>query len=1083
MINKNEINIYVLAFISFMMKPDVTMAQNYVQAKDYLETKTTVQYYDGIGRPTSLSQKGLNTSGKSVNTLTEYDEMGRECRQWLPTPGSKSLNPMTPSTISSLSNTYFQDQYGYSDIEYDALGRTVSVSTPGQAWNAHSAGKKIEYMTNGPRKVKKYTNSNQTTAIKPSGYYPASTLTGTKVTDEDGHTIETYKDFLGNVVLERRNGNNDTYYVYEKNRLVMVLPPECQNVTNNSNMVYKYQYDSKGCCIQKTLPGNVVIKYWYDKYDRLAFMQDGLLKASNQYRFYLYDDLGRLAIQGITGDASVQDKTNFTAKVAYGSGVQAVGNTGYYIADEAGKFTIVDTEIVNYYDGYGCLSNSLLSSVRNLVGATPSVCVTSLMTAQVVATSDNRKLCRVIFYDSNSNITAIQEFRADGTQLKTSHKFSPTNKPVFSTTSVVRNGKTTSVQDSMIYSSVSDDVLEHWQKVGSRPFVKVESYQYDDLGKVKTLSYYNDNLSTDYTYNIHGWTKSINSIVNSSNTLLFGEKLYYADTYGTKCYNGNISEVRWITSDQPMGDQIFTGYMYSYDGMDRLMSAKSTYGHWVYSDNTNASSLGIFDLDLTYNANSAIKTLKRKGKQNTSGEYGLIDDMTYLYSQGRLTNVTDNAAKTVYDGAFNFVDGTINTGGGASDYAYNANGALTRDYNKGISFISYDRFGSPKKVTFGNKSSIEYVYSADGIKLKTRHITAVPQGGTGSSSSNTNYIMSKDSTDYIGDFVYHNNKFTRYNWGNGYIVPTSSSSGYAYRFYFKDHQGNNRVVTTYTGTVKQTTHYYPDGVTHDKSTEQGEQKYKYNGKELDRMHGLDWYDYAARQYDPTTGMFTSMDPLCEKYYHISPYVYCAGNPVRYVDPDGRKIVFVNGYLGFGSPQGGAIYWNGYNSSFVKGAQSTFNDYATPYFTNYDYNYLQSASAVRESQGYQYAKDYYDILTKGMEKGIDKFNFVSHSMGAAFSEGMMRFMKEQGWEIENAVFLNAWEPSQIADKVENNRIDATCTNDPVQFLSKPVFGSPDVPLSDNKIRIKSDESIRYIHRNLIDGNSNNLWNLIKNLLRK
>ena len=147
--------------------------------------------------------------------------------------------------------------------------------------------------------------------------------------------------------------------------------------------------------------------------------------------------------------------------------------------------------------------------------------------------------------------------------------------------------------------------------------------------------------------------------------------------------------------------------------------------------------------------------------------------------------------------------------------------------------------------------------------------------------------MSKDSTDYIGDFIYHNNKFSKYNWENGYIVPTGSSSGYAYRFYFRDHQGNNRVVTTSTGTVKQTTHYYPDGVTHDKSTEQGEQVYKYSGKELDRMHGLDWYDYGAREYDPTIGQFISMDPLCEKYYHISPYAYCAGNPVRYVDPDGR----------------------------------------------------------------------------------------------------------------------------------------------------------------------------------------------------
>lgn len=30
----------------------------------------------------------------------------------------------------------------------------------------------------------------------------------------------------------------------------------------------------------------------------------------------------------------------------------------------------------------------------------------------------------------------------------------------------------------------------------------------------------------------------------------------------------------------------------------------------------------------------------------------------------------------------------------------------------------------------------------------------------------------------------------------------------------------------------------------------------------------------------------TMDPLAEKYYHIIPYVYCAGNPINLVDPDG-----------------------------------------------------------------------------------------------------------------------------------------------------------------------------------------------------
>ena len=261
--------------------------------------------------------------------------------------------------------------------------------------------------------------------------------------------------------------------------------------------------------------------------------------------------------------------------------------------------------------------------------------------------------------------------------------------------------------------------------------------------------------------------------------------------------------------------------------------------------------------------------------------------------------------------------------------------------NKGISSITYDQFGNPFKVTFGNKSSIEYVYSADGVKLKARHITAIPQG-TGSSWSSTNYIMSKDSTDYIGDFIYHNNRFSRYNWGNGYVAPLGNS--YTYRFYIRDHQGNNRVVTTSTGTVKQTTHYYPDGVTHDKSTGQGEQVYKYNGKELDRMHGLDWYDYGAREYDPTTGMFTSMDPLCEKYYHISPYAYCAGNPVRYVDPDGKD-------------------WYSYNGKYqwVNSTNNTYNDESGNKWKNIGHTYTDQKTGTYYSLfGQSYGKGHKDL---------------------------------------------------------------------------------------------------------------------------
>lgn len=67
------------------------------------------------------------------------------------------------------------------------------------------------------------------------------------------------------------------------------------------------------------------------------------------------------------------------------------------------------------------------------------------------------------------------------------------------------------------------------------------------------------------------------------------------------------------------------------------------------------------------------------------------------------------------------------------------------------------------------------------------------------------------------------------------------------------------------------------------------QPYKYNGKELDLMHGLNTYDYGARKHDPILARWHRIDPLCEKYYSTSPYTYCMNNPVRFIDPDGRYI--------------------------------------------------------------------------------------------------------------------------------------------------------------------------------------------------
>jgi RHS repeat-associated protein len=122
----------------------------------------------------------------------------------------------------------------------------------------------------------------------------------------------------------------------------------------------------------------------------------------------------------------------------------------------------------------------------------------------------------------------------------------------------------------------------------------------------------------------------------------------------------------------------------------------------------------------------------------------------------------------------------------------------------------------------------------------------------------------------------------------GYIEKQGNV--YNLYYYLKDHLGNNRIVVDASGNLVQTNNYYPSGTSiaeYPRRTDQGAQPYKFGGKELDRMHGLDFYDYVARGYDPTLMRFTMVDPMAEKYYEISPFAYCANNPVNRIDPDGR----------------------------------------------------------------------------------------------------------------------------------------------------------------------------------------------------
>ena len=126
------------------------------------------------------------------------------------------------------------------------------------------------------------------------------------------------------------------------------------------------------------------------------------------------------------------------------------------------------------------------------------------------------------------------------------------------------------------------------------------------------------------------------------------------------------------------------------------------------------------------------------------------------------------------------------------------------------------------------------------------------------------------------------------------------------------------------GTIVEHNEYYPYGGLINASNSQL-QPYKYSSKELDRENGLDLYDSQARWYEPMLPCTTTQDPLAEKYYSLSPYTWCAGNPVKFTDNNGDSIAVLTaprGALGFGHM---AVLIQNKNNKWVLFSKNGTND--------------------------------------------------------------------------------------------------------------------------------------------------------------
>ena len=771
-----------------------------------------------------------------------------------------------------MSSSQYSDGYGFSSFSYDALGRRTESTMPGNEWHTGSKVKSFSYIIN--------TSDDNTS-------YPTGSLTGELAVDEDGHLLTTFYNLQGQKVMESRGIGYSTRYLYNNlGQLVCVKMPG-YNGADPNHTSYGYEYDTKGRIIKKRYPGAEYIQYWYDNADRVAFMQDGMLRQKGLYRFMLYDVFGRLAIQGTCSGGGLSAVSSLVPTVTFSRNSGGFLSTDYVVSNGV-NITVPTLEIVNYYDSYAFLTGSMSSRFSSIFTQN-GTCVKGLITGSVTAISCGGFVCSLNLYDERGRLVETRNTRPETSLTETqTTTYTLTDNPQSAEYRLNRNGQGTAfiAHTSNTYYAANDRLHTTSLQVGinsSQPTSSrtIQTIAYNDLGQISSIVRPNGAGTVNYEYDLHGWLTNIN-------TPSFMEELYYAsdgNCSGTPCYNGNVSVQKWSNSNYAQK----RGYKFTYDTQNRL--TKGIYGE---RDGLNNHKNDFNEEILEYYRSGAIKRLQRRGRKN-DGVYGKIDNLHITVKGNRLHYVSDDAEKLLYDGAFDF----NGDGANASAYQYNANGSLITDTGKGIMFIEYDNNGMPRRIQFADGNVTEYVYTATGQKLRTIYYPAIPGITVGSGETHhltDAEVLSKDSIDYLGSLIMENGVPAQYLFPRGYcsLRGSSGNASVAWHYYNQDHLGNNREVISESGVLEQVTHYYPFGgpfcerTTAGANTNATLQRYKYNGKELDLMHGLKWYDYGARMYDPTLLTWNAIDPLCEEYFPISPYVYCKDNPVKYVDPDGKK---------------------------------------------------------------------------------------------------------------------------------------------------------------------------------------------------
>lgn len=879
-----------------------------VNALNATDAARTVTYYDGLGLPAqTVSVGAVAEGGHDLVLHREYDQYMRESRIWLPyadmgTSSARFRTDAGTAAIGFYSSGAVQGMkpdcapYAETIFESSPLGRILTQGAPGKAWQpAHTGSQSTARTavfsygtcTRGERDDVLIWEMTDSGIHSPGKYAPGSLSRITRH-GPDNCQVEIYTDLDGRTIMERRwtmaessYGNEyrpyDTYFVYDAlGRLRHVLPPLLSDALAGRTSVseddpdmkalaYSYRYNGHGDCVWKKLPGAEPVEMLYDSAHRMVLSRDGNQTERGVWSFCFYDGLGRPAV---TGEGPLPYSGDISGHI-FSATYTGVGDTGgYELSISLPQGAAIHH--ISYYDSYhfitllpGTIQDSLKAREwgqptatgrfdRYGSGRLTGSAVLTLGGVQDGETGSPLPLYSAFYYDDRGRTVQTRAMNHIGGWDTEALEYSFTGMPL---KRIQHHSDTdSSFAETSTYSYDNmDRILTVTHRLDGGEPVTVSDLSYDMLGRVVSEKRNGKpELATVFSYNIRSWLKAAEGDILSM-------KFFHEDTReGTHSneprFDGGISAMDWTVKRGHSG-----GYNFSYDGLSRLSRAE------YISDDVDGEN---FSTAYSYDANGNILTLTRYGAEgNTSRP---AEALSMEYDGNRLAAVSDSG--TARDKALRRRAARLSSS--QEDFSYDANGNLTSDLTAGIAAASYNSLNLPRSfstVTEDGTAETRYLYDADGRKLR---VSTTGSDGTTS------------VTDYTANVVRVDGKIDHILFEGGYIRNGK------YHFFFTDHLGSVRAVAREDGSVVQSSAYYPFGKTFGDSADANSpsQPYKFNGKEDQAFASVPLLDYGARFLSTSTGRWTTMDPLAEKYYSISPYSYCGNNPVNLIDPDGTIII-------------------------------------------------------------------------------------------------------------------------------------------------------------------------------------------------